>query len=133
MSLTEAFVSRHFKANQELNNKLLMHPLLESRHVGSIIRCASLCDHRCQSFNFNSLSGMCLLYSSIVRVIPPIQKSMKQDGHTSSNLHHNLRVCILKIAKYIKFKLVNVLIKTFNSMVVEADIIILFFKQIVSF
>lgn len=65
LSLSEAFmITRHFKANQEFNNKLLMHTLLESRHVGSLIRCASLCDNRCRCLNFNSLSGMCRLYSS---------------------------------------------------------------------
>lgn len=64
LSLSKAFITRHFKAKQELSNKLLMHTLLESRRVGSIIRCASLCDNRCHCFNFNSLSGICRLYSS---------------------------------------------------------------------
>lgn len=64
LSLSKAFINRHFKAKQELSNKLLMHTLLESRRVGSIIRCASLCDNRCHCFNFNSLSGICRLYSS---------------------------------------------------------------------
>lgn len=58
-----SFITRHFKANEELSNKLLMHTLLESRRVRSNIRCAILCDNRCNCFNFNSLSGMCRLYS----------------------------------------------------------------------
>lgn len=64
LSLSKAFITRHFKAKQELSNKLLIHTLLESRRVGSIIRCASLCDNRCHCFSFNSLSGICRLYSS---------------------------------------------------------------------
>lgn len=64
LSLSEAFITSHFNANEELSNTLLMHTLLESRRVGSDIRCAILCDNRCHCLNFNSLSGMCLLYSS---------------------------------------------------------------------
>lgn len=64
LSLSEAFITSHFNANEELSNTLLMHTLLESRRVGSDIRCAILCDNRCHCLNFNSLSGMCRLYSS---------------------------------------------------------------------
>lgn len=129
LSLSEAFmITRHFKANQEFNNKLLMHTLLESRHVGSLIRCASLCDNRCRCLNFNSLSGMCRLYSSC----DPSDTTISEAGWTYSNSHRNQWVCILKITKYIKFKLVNVLIRI-NPKVLEADKIILFFKQMVFF
>lgn len=66
LSLSEALVSKLYRENLDLENKLSIHPPVDSHHSKSILRCACFCVtcNGCSCFSFNSQAKMCRLYLS---------------------------------------------------------------------
>lgn len=66
LSMSEALVSKHYQENLDLENKLSIHPPVDSHHSQSILRCACFCVtcNGCNCFSFNSQTEMCRLYIS---------------------------------------------------------------------
>lgn len=65
-SLSNAFVSEHYQATIDLDNKLSIHLPVDSQHSKSTLRCAWFCVtcNGCNCFSFNSQTEMCRLYIS---------------------------------------------------------------------
>lgn len=65
-SLSEALVSKHYQENSDLENKLSIHPPVDSQHSKSVLRCACFCVrfNECNCFSFNPQTEMCRLYLS---------------------------------------------------------------------
>lgn len=66
LSMSEALVSKHYQENLDLENKLSIHPPVDSHHSKSILRCACFCVtcNGCNCFSFNPQTEMCRLYLS---------------------------------------------------------------------
>lgn len=61
---SEALVSKHYQENLDLEDKLFMHPPVDSQHSKSVLRCACFCVrfNECNCFSFNPQTEMCRLY-----------------------------------------------------------------------
>lgn len=64
MSLFAVFMSQHYKANLEFNNKVSIVNPIYNRHTDSLTMCAPFCGFGCKCFNFNLQTGMCRPYNS---------------------------------------------------------------------
>lgn len=81
LSMSEALVSKHYQENLHLENKLSIHPPVDSHHSKSILRCACFCVtcNGCNCFSFNSQAEMCRLYLSC----DPSDGTVAEDGWRS--------------------------------------------------
>lgn len=64
MRLTQAMNSQSYQANPEFDNKVYKNEPLYNKTTGSLLICSALCGNGCNCFNFNLLTGMCLLFAS---------------------------------------------------------------------
>lgn len=66
LSISEALVSKHYQKNLDLENKLSIHPPIDSHHSKSALRCACFCVtyNGCNCFSFSSQTETCQLYLS---------------------------------------------------------------------
>lgn len=64
MRLTQAMNSQSYQANPEFDKKVYKNEPLYNKTTGSLLICSALCGNGCNCFNFNLLTGMCLLFAS---------------------------------------------------------------------
>lgn len=64
LRLTRAMDSQSYQANPEFDNKVYIKEPVYSKTTGSLLSCSVLCGNGCNCFNFNLLTGMCLLFAS---------------------------------------------------------------------
>lgn len=88
-SLSNAFVSEHYQATIDLDNKLSIHLPVDSQHSKSTLRCAWFCV---------TAMGAIVLVSTprqrcvgfIFRVTPRLGQLMEKDGDHTATVRYNL-------------------------------------------
>lgn len=86
--LSEALVSKHYQENLDLENKLFMHPPVDSQHSKSVLRCACFCVrfNECNCFSFNPQRCVGFIFC----VIPLKGQLVKKDGDHTATARYNL-------------------------------------------
>lgn len=64
LRLTQAKNFQSYQAYPEFDNKVYIKEPLYSKTTVSLLSCSVLCGNGCNCFNFNLLTGMCLLFAS---------------------------------------------------------------------
>lgn len=64
LSLLHAMLTKDFKADGKLDNKVSVHPAIGNSYTESLINCTILSRNSSECFSFNSQTGMCRRYCS---------------------------------------------------------------------
>lgn len=76
LRLTKAISSQSYQANPEFDNKVFVKDPLYNKTTGSVLICSALCGTGCNCFNFNLLTGQCLLFASC----NPLHMTVPENG-----------------------------------------------------
>ncbi|XP_052694555.1 IgGFc-binding protein-like [Crassostrea angulata] len=76
LRLTKAISSESYQANPEFDNKVFVKDPLYNKTTGSVLICSALCGTGCNCFNFNLLTGVCLLFASC----NPLHMTVPENG-----------------------------------------------------
>lgn len=64
LPLSDAILTQYFKANEERDNKVSVHPPIGNVYSESLLSCTILSRNGSECFSFNSKTGMCRHYCS---------------------------------------------------------------------
>lgn len=64
LPLSDAILTQNFKANEERDNKVSVHPPIGNVYSESLLSCTILSRNGSECFSFNSKTGMCRHYCS---------------------------------------------------------------------
>lgn len=64
LSLSHAMLTQYFKANEELDNKVSVHPSIGNSYTESLLSCTILSRNGTECFSYNSKTGMCRRFCS---------------------------------------------------------------------